>query len=60
MLTRQMMLVSDMVLAWDPVFRGHLEAYAADEGLLSRDFAAAFKRLTELGCEGVLQAEVAC
>jgi len=55
----QMMLVSDMVLAWDPAFRVHLEQYARDEPLLGQDFAAAFKKLTELGCEGVLQAEVA-
>ena len=45
-----MMLASDMILAWDPAFRKHLEAYAADEAKLSRDFGAAFKKLTELGC----------
>lgn len=53
----QMMLLSDMVLAWDPDFRAVLEEYARDEPQLGRDFAAAFKKLTELGCEGVLQAE---
>ena len=26
----QMMLVSDMILAWDPAFRTHLEMYAED------------------------------
>jgi len=46
----QMMLVSDMVLLWDEGFRQHLQAYADDEELLRNDFAAAFKRLTELGC----------
>jgi hypothetical protein len=46
----QMMLVSDMVLAWDPAFRAILEKYAEDEELLSKDFGAAFKKLTELGC----------
>jgi len=46
----QMMLVSDMILAWDPAFRTHLEAYAADEARLKQDFGAAFKKLTELGC----------
>ena len=46
----QMMLLSDMILAWDPAFRVHLEAYADDEALLKRDFGAAFKKLTELGC----------
>jgi hypothetical protein len=25
-----MMLVSDMILAWDPAFRTHLEMYAED------------------------------
>lgn len=46
----QMMLLSDMVLAWDPSFRSHLEVYAEDEGRLRADFGAAFKKLTELGC----------
>eukprot|EP00439_Symbiodinium_sp_Y106_P038682 s1227_g4.t1 len=46
----QMMLVSDMVLLWDPGFREHLEAYAEDEDLLKREFGEAFKKLTELGC----------
>ena len=48
--SNQMMLVSDMVLAWDPAFRSHLEMYAKDEGLLKQDFGKAFKKLTELGC----------
>lgn len=51
----QMMLVSDMVLAWDPAFRAVLEEYAEDEDLLAKDFGAAFKKLTELGCEAVLR-----
>eukprot|EP00956_Cyclotella_meneghiniana_P021919 scaffold40636_cov64-Cyclotella_meneghiniana.AAC.4 len=46
----QMMLLSDMVLAWDPSFRTYLEVYAEDEERLKRDFGAAFKKLTELGC----------
>ena len=46
----QMMLVSDMILAWDPNFRSHLELYAADESLLKDHFGKAFKKLTELGC----------
>ena len=47
-----MMLLSDMVLAWDPAFRAVLEEYADDDtgsDALQRDFGAAFKRLTELG-----------
>ena len=54
-----MMLLSDMVLAWDPAFRKVLEEYAADEEKLKEEFGAAFKKLTELGCERVLQPEVA-
>ena len=46
----QMMLVSDMILAWDPTWRVYLEAYAADEARLKDDFGRAFKKLTELGC----------
>ena len=46
----QMMLPSDMILAWDPAFRSHLEVYAADEAKLKHDFGKAFKKLTELGC----------
>ena len=46
----QMMLAADMVLAWDPGFRVHLEKYAEDEDVLRTDFGNAFKKLTELGC----------
>ena len=46
----QMMLLSDMILAWDPAFRTHLEMYAEDENRLKVDFGVAFKKLTELGC----------
>lgn len=46
----QMMLVSDMILAWDPSFRTYLEVYADDEERLKEDFGKAFKKLTELGC----------
>ena len=46
----QMMLPSDMILAWDPDFRVHLETYASNEALLKADFGKAFKKLTELGC----------
>ena len=46
----QMMLLSDMILKWDPNFRQYLELYAEDEGLLKCDFGKAFKKLTELSC----------
>ena len=54
----QMMLLSDMVLVWDDNFRAVLEEYAEDEELMARDFAVAFKKLTELGCEKVLKEAV--
>ena len=53
-------MFSGRSVAVDPAFRAVLEQYAADEALLSRDFAAAFKKLTELGCEAVLQPNLAC
>jgi len=46
----QMMLVSDMVLLWDPAFRVIIDLYAEDEDLLKREFGDAFQKLTELGC----------
>jgi len=46
----QMMLVADMVMLWDENFKKHLEAYAADENLLKKEFGETFRRLTELGC----------
>ena len=39
-----------MVLAWDPEYRKVIEEYAESEDALTRDFGAAFKKLTELGC----------
>eukprot|EP00397_Hematodinium_sp_SG-2012_P012674 GEMP01012851.1.p1 GENE.GEMP01012851.1~~GEMP01012851.1.p1 ORF type:complete len:358 (+),score=85.70 GEMP01012851.1:61-1074(+) len=44
-----MMLVSDMALVNDPKFKVWVEKYAADEELFFKDFAAAFRKLTELG-----------
>jgi len=44
-----MMLVSDMALIHDPKFRVWVEKYAADNDLFYKDFAAAFRKLTELG-----------
>jgi cytochrome c peroxidase len=46
----QMMLPTDMIIAWDPNFRVHLEVYAANEAKLKEDFGNVFKKLTELGC----------
>lgn len=47
-----MMLPTDMALRDDPAFRKYAEAYAADEQLFFRDFAAAYGRLLALGCPG--------
>jgi len=41
-----MMLVSDMALKNDPVFRSWLEVYAADVNKLKEDFGTAFKFAT--------------
>lgn len=46
----QMMLVSDMVLKWDPGFRKYMDIYYEDEDLLRDEFGKAFKKLTENGC----------
>lgn len=46
----QMMLITDMVMLWDPLFAAVLKEYADDEEVLRRDFGSSFKRLTELGC----------
>lgn len=48
----QMMLLSDMILAWDPSFRGYLDVYAEDEKRLKNDFWVAFQKLAELGMKG--------
>lgn len=45
-----MMLESDMAIVRDPKFRKYARMYADDEELFARDFAKAFKKLTELGC----------
>jgi len=44
-----MMLPADLAFVQDPAFRKHVEAYAKDETLFFRDFAAAFSKLLELG-----------
>ena len=44
-----MMLPSDMALLSDPEFKKWVEAYAKDEQLFFKDFAAAFAKLLALG-----------
>jgi len=44
-----MMLPSDMALLSDKSFKKHVDAYAKDQDLFFKDFAAAFQKLEELG-----------
>jgi catalase (peroxidase I) len=46
----KMMLMSDMALVWDPVFKEYIDMYADDDDLLKKDFGRVFKKLTEFGC----------
>ncbi|CAK4077378.1 unnamed protein product [Aphanomyces euteiches] len=45
-----MMLPADMAFIWDPEFKKYVELYAKDEELWHKDFAKAFQKLTENGC----------
>jgi cytochrome c peroxidase len=44
-----MMLPADLWLTQDPEFRKYVELYAKDEAVFFQDFAAAFRKLLELG-----------
>ncbi|KDO32169.1 hypothetical protein SPRG_03385 [Saprolegnia parasitica CBS 223.65] len=46
-----MMLPADMAFLWDPEFKKYVELYAKDEDLWHKDFAKAFQKLTENGCD---------
>ena len=48
-----MMLPSDMALVFDPTYRAALEHYDRDRVAFRTDAAAAFRKLTELGCDGL-------
>ena len=52
-----MMLAVDMALDWDPTYRKHREWYNRHRLEFRRDAARAWKKLTELGCEGMLVRE---
>jgi len=47
-----MMLPTDLAVVEDPKFREWSEKYKKDQDLFFKDFAAAFKKLTELGVPG--------
>lgn len=46
-----MMLPADMALIWDPEFKKYVDMYAKDEEKWHADFAKAFQKLTENGCQ---------
>lgn len=48
-----MMLPTDIALIDDPSFRNYVELYTRDEARFFADFAKAFKKLTELGCQHI-------
>ena len=52
-----MMLPVDMALDWDPAYRSHIEFYDANRVAFRSDAEAAWVKLTELGCEGLLHDE---
>jgi len=52
-----MNLVSDMCLTWDPHYRQHLHRYHRNRKDFRSDAIAAWKKLTELGCDGLLVEE---
>jgi len=52
-----MMLISDMALMWDKDYRQHLEYYDRNRKAFWTDSVAAWVKLTELGCDGLLTPE---
>jgi len=52
-----MMLISDMCLIWDPEYKKYLGMYGRDRKTFRFDAIAAWKKLTELGCDGLLTEE---
>jgi cytochrome c peroxidase len=51
-----MMLPADLALVQDPAFKKYVELYAKDEKLFFKDFAAAWIKLLELGCNNLVAA----
>lgn len=52
-----MMLPTDMALWWDEAYRKHVEYYDTHRLEFRRDAAITWKKLTELGCDGLLLEE---
>lgn len=53
-----MMLPTDLVLLQDAKFNKYVQAYAKDDGLFRKDFAAAFAKLLSLGTKGLTTVSV--
>ena len=49
-----MMLVADMCLWWDPDYKQHVVYYDRHRREFRNDAAAAWSKLIELGCEGLV------
>ena len=45
-----------MAFVWDKEFKKYVKMYANDEELFFKDFASAFQKLEELGCEADFKA----
>lgn len=52
-----MMLPTDMALWWDPDYQQYVKAYDRDRVAFKKDAVVTFKKLVELGCEGILTEE---
>jgi len=52
-----MMLITDMCLVWDPEYKKSVLAYDSDREAFREDAAVAWKKLIELGCDGILTEE---
>jgi catalase (peroxidase I) len=52
-----MMLPADAALWWDPAFRKEIQRYDRNRLAFRHEASAAWKKLTELGCEGLLTTE---
>ncbi|CAE8643419.1 unnamed protein product [Polarella glacialis] len=48
--SQTIMLVSDLAMIQDPVFKEHVDRYAADQGSFFQDFLEAWMELQENGC----------
>lgn len=47
------MLPSDMALVWDPTYLGYVREFGSNRRGFRQEAMQAFKKLVELGCEGL-------